>query len=90
MFPKLLPTLVISYTEIGKNATRSGFSLQSNSFSLDVLAAFPPKTSQDRFSFSKADSEKYMGFSTLLRSPDKSILPRLVGISGEIDVCGKP
>ena len=46
------------------------------------------KISQDNFS--KADSEKYLGFSTLLRSPDKSTMPRIVDISGGIDICGKP
>ena len=39
--------------------------------------------------FSEGDSDKYFEFSTLLRSPDESIMPRNVEITDEIDLCGK-
>ena len=40
--------------------------------------------------FPKSGSEKYLGFSTLLRSLDESIMARIVEISGGINVCGIP
>ena len=43
------------------------------------------KISQDRFKFSKGDSEKYLGFIILCRRPGKSIMPGIVEGSG-----GKP
>ena len=55
------------------------------------------KMSQDSIRFSKGFKDfkrllniKYFGFNTLLRSPDKSIMLRIVQISGGIGICGKP
>ena len=48
------------------------------------------KISKDSFNFSKSDSKKYAWFITLPRRPGKSIMPRILEISGVIDVCGKP
>ena len=47
------------------------------------------KISPDGFKFSRGDSEKYFGFSTLLRSSGKSIMPGIVEISSGTDARGK-
>ena len=55
------------------------------------MAGFPLSRSQKSFKFSERDSEKYLGLSTLLRTPDKSIMPpRMAEFNGGIDISGKP
>ena len=49
------------------------------------------KISEDSFRFSKGVSEKFLGFRTLLRNPDKLIMAGIEEMSrGIIVVCGKP
>ena len=59
-------------------------------FSESTCRIFIVNILQDSFEFLKDDSEKNLGLCTLLRSPDKSIIPRIAEISGWIDFCGKP
>ena len=56
-------------------------------FSKNTSWIFTLEILQDSFKLSKGDSEKKQGFSTLFRKPGISILPRIVQISGGIDVC---
>ena len=45
------------------------------------------KISEDSLKFSEGDSEKYLCFCALLRSPDNKILPRIAELNGGIDFC---
>ena len=75
----------ISWADFEKSVTYSGFSLWLI-FSKSTGWISPMMISQDSSKFSKGDLEKCLGFSTLLGSPDKWIIRRIVEISGGIDV----
>ena len=92
-FPQYVPRLLIhsSLDWIWKKFDLEWlFSIVKLTFSKIFVWISTIKIPQDSFNLSNNDLEKYLGFNTVLRRPVKSIMPKVVKISGEIDVCGKP
>ena len=79
-----------SCIEIRKKLSVVAFCYSETFFSKSTDWTSTIKISRDSFKFSENDPEIYFMFRTLLRSRDKSIMPRIAEINGGINIYRKP